>query len=200
MSGCPIRGSTSGGGPVCESAPEAAPGPKRRAPERAAAGDRPPEPSRPPSRRAARFAVQNRQRGRPVDRGGLVGFLEQVAEEVAPGDRRGATLRIVSDRTIHRLNHRYRQTDRPTDVLAFPADPHPGEEPPYLGDLVISAEMAARQAESRGRTLDCELRALAVHGLLHLFGYDHERDRGEMARLERLLRLRHGLPEAGESG
>ena len=152
--------------------------------------------------------VQNRQRGIPLDGQVLAVFLERVAAEAAPGDRRGATLRIVSDANMRRLNRRYRGQNRATDVLAFPAEPHPADDPPYLGDLVISAETAARQAAVRGRTLDSELRLLALHGLLHLLGYDHERDRGEMARVERVLRLRHGLigdrphglPAAGEPG
>ena len=83
-------------------------------------------------------------------------------------------------------------------MLAFPADPIPAEllreeEADYLGDLVVSAETAARQAREAGVQLDDEIRTLAVHGYLHLLGYDHERDRGEMVRLERVLRLRHGL-------
>ena len=151
----------------------------------------PPEPS-------PRFTVQNRQRRFPVDPSGLAAFLEEVAVDAAPGDLRGATLRIVSDRGIRELNRRFRDRDRPTDVLAFPADPAPRqllpvEEAAYLGDLVVSAETAARQAQAAGIELDAEIRTLAVHGFLHLLGYDHEQDRGEMARLERLLRRRHGL-------
>lgn len=156
-----------------------------------ASSAQPPEPS-------ARFTVQNRQRRFPVDPSGLAAFLERVAVDVAPGDLRGATLRIVSDRGIRELNRRFRDRDRPTDVLAFPADPLPrelvsGEESGYLGDLVVSADTAARQAQAAGGELDAEIRTLAVHGFLHLLGYDHEQDRGEMVRLERLLRRRHGL-------
>ena len=158
--------------------------------EAADAGRKPPDPSR--------FTVQNRQRRFPVDPSGLAAFLERVAVDVAPGDVRGATLRIVSDRGIRELNRRFRDRDRPTDVLAFPADPLPRElavreEIGYLGDLVVSADTAARQAEAAGSDLEAEIRTLAVHGFLHLLGYDHEQDRGEMVRLERLLGLRHGL-------
>ena len=133
-----------------------------------------------------------------MDPPALAAFLERIAADVAPGDRRGATLRIVSDRSIRELNRRYRDRDRATDVLAFPADPVPAgllseEEAAYLGDLVVSAETAARQAREAGVELGDEIRVLAVHGYLHLLGYDHERDRGEMVRLERVLRLRHGL-------
>lgn len=153
--------------------------------------DRPPEPA------SAMFAVENRQGRFAVDQRALEALLARVASEVAPEDPRGATLRVVSDREIREMNRRYRRLDRPTDVLAFPASPLPlgvaPDEAAYLGDLVISADTAARQAAEAGRPLGAELGALAVHGLLHLFGYDHERDRGEMVRLERLLRVRHGL-------
>lgn len=175
---------------------------------------------------AARFSVQNRQQSVPVDSAGLAAFLSRVAADAAPGDRRGATLRLLSDRRIRELNRRFRGMDAATDVLAFPAEPgdDPGDlgdpgspdgpgggeapagvgvgaaagaagfgEEPYLGDLAVSAETARRQAAARGQTLDRELRVLALHGYLHLLGYDHETDRGEMARLERLLRRRHGL-------
>lgn len=158
----------------------------------------PAEPPREPAPARVRFTVQNRQRRFPVNPPALAAFLERVAADAAPGDRRGATLRIVSDRKIRALNRRYREKDGATDVLAFPADPIPAEladeeEDAYLGDLVVSAETAARQAREAGVGLDHEIRVLAVHGYLHLLGYDHERDRGEMARLERVLRLRHGL-------
>lgn len=157
------------------------------------------------SRSAERFVVQNRQRRHPVDAAGLAAFLARVAEDAAPGDRRAATLRILSDRKMRELNRRFREKDRPTDVLAFPAeepdgDASGGAEPPYLGDLAVSAETAARQAAERGHPLETELRLLALHGVLHLLGWDHERDRGEMARLERLLRRRHGLARSGAGG
>lgn len=158
----------------------------------------PGDPPREPGPPGSRFTVQNRQRRFAVDPPALAAFLERIAADVAPGDRRGATLRIVSDRNIRELNRRYRDKNRATDVLAFPADPVPagllsGEEADYLGDLVVSAETAARQAREAGVGLGDEIRLLAVHGYLHLLGYDHEQDRGEMVRLERVLRLRHGL-------
>jgi len=96
-------------------------------------------------------------------------------------------------RRIRRLNRTWRGIDTPTDVLSFPAgeDPGPGR---HLGDLVISRETAARQARHEGHSLATELRVLALHGLLHLLGYDHERDSGRMARIERRLRRQGGLP------
>jgi probable rRNA maturation factor len=100
------------------------------------------------------------------------------------------TVAIVPDRRIRDLNRRYRRTDRVTDVLSFPS-----EERGYLGDVVIAAGVARRQARDAGHSLQTELRVLALHGLLHLLGYDHERDAGRMARLEARLRRQGGLRE-----
>jgi probable rRNA maturation factor len=100
------------------------------------------------------------------------------------------TVALVPDARIQALNRQYRKKDTPTDVLAFPAD-----ERGYLGDVVIAAGVATRQAREAGHALATELRILALHGLLHLLGYDHERDDGRMARLERRLRRRGGLEE-----
>jgi probable rRNA maturation factor len=103
------------------------------------------------------------------------------------------TVALVPDSRIRRLNRQYRRKDAPTDVLSFPA----GEQGrmPYLGDVVIAAGQARRQARAAGHSLQTELRVLALHGLLHLLGYDHERDDGRMARLEARLRRRGGLRE-----
>jgi probable rRNA maturation factor len=92
------------------------------------------------------------------------------------------------------LNRTFRGYDRPTDVLSFPA--HAGDFPDeadYLGDIVISIETARRQARRRGSTLPRELRVLALHGLLHLLGYDHETDQGEMRRIEYRMRRKYGI-------
>jgi probable rRNA maturation factor len=108
---------------------------------------------------------------------------------VAPARARGAvTVAVVADTRIRRLNRRFRRTDRPTDVLSFPSG-----EPGSLGDIVIAAGVARRQARAAGHSLKAELRVLALHGLLHLLGYDHERDAGRMARVEARLRVRGGL-------
>jgi len=110
---------------------------------------------------------------------------------VAPARARGTiTIAIVSDARVRALNRKFRKKDTATDVLSFPA-----EEPGHLGDVVISAGVAARQARAAGHSLATELRVLALHGLLHLLGYDHERDDGQMARLERRLRRMGGLRE-----
>jgi len=101
-------------------------------------------------------------------------------------------VRIVSDRTIRRFNKQYRGMDEPTDVLSFPADE--AEKTGYLGDILISAETAQSNAERYGLTLLDEVRVLALHGVLHLLGYDHETDRGIMARQEKIWSARFGLP------
>jgi probable rRNA maturation factor len=100
---------------------------------------------------------------------------------------------------MRELNRRFRGQDRVTDVLSFPAGPHLShgraavQSNPPLGDIVIASGRARRQARGAGHALGIELRVLALHGLLHLLGYDHERDSGEMARLERRLRRKNGL-------
>jgi probable rRNA maturation factor len=110
---------------------------------------------------------------------------------IAPARARGTmTIAIVPDGRVQRLNRRYRGKDAATDVLAFPSD-----ERGYLGDVVIAGGVARRQARQAGHSLQHELRVLALHGLLHLLGYDHERDAGRMARVEARLRLRGGLRE-----
>jgi len=100
------------------------------------------------------------------------------------------TIAVVPDGRVQQLNRRYRRTDAPTDVLSFPSD-----ERGYLGDVVIAAGVARRQAAHAGHSLQHELRVLALHGLLHLLGYDHERDGGRMARVEARLRRQGGLRE-----
>jgi probable rRNA maturation factor len=112
-------------------------------------------------------------------------------QSVAPARARGVvTVALVSDARVRALNRRYRRKDGATDVLSFPAG-----EPGVLGDIVIARGVARRQAVAAGHPLATELRVLALHGLLHLLGYDHERDDGHMARLELRLRRKGGLRE-----
>lgn len=90
---------------------------------------------------------------------------------------------FVTDETMRGYNHRYRKMDKPTDVLSFSGD---GD---YLGDILISTETAWRQArQSHTLTFDANIRRLLLHGVLHLSGYDHETDKGEMRAIERRLR------------
>ena len=114
--------------------------------------------------------------------------------KAAPAGARGeVTVALVSDARMHTLNRTFRGKDYATDVLSFPAaDP---SAPTYLGDIVIATGVAHRQADGQGHSIATELKVLALHGLLHLLGYDHESDKGAMARLEAALRKKAGLKE-----
>ena len=155
----------------------------------------------------------------------LGGTLARWLAEVAPATARGTvSIAVVTDARVRALNRDYRQKDYATDVLSFPAEDGPahggpakaghyaksgrsqsgrpasaGPRVPHLGDIVIARGVARRQAKAAGHAETTELRVLALHGLLHLLGYDHETDHGEMARVEKRLRrkghLREGLIE-----
>ena len=99
---------------------------------------------------------------------------------------------LAGDRTLRSLNARYRGKDKPTDVLSFPG---PGGEA-GLGDVVISLDTAERNARALGRTLPQEVDVLALHGFLHVLGYDHETDDGTMDRIEGRLRRKLLAPAA----
>jgi probable rRNA maturation factor len=99
---------------------------------------------------------------------------------------------LTSNRELRALNSRFRGKDRPTDVLSFP--PVLGLANAFAGDVAISAEMAAHNARLLGHSPAEEVKILALHGMLHLAGYDHERDHGEMARTEERLRKSLRLP------
>lgn len=118
---------------------------------------------------------------------GLAPWLRRVA----PARARGyLTVAIAPDARVRALNKQFRRKDAPTDVLSFPAG-----ERGQLGDVVIASGVARRQAQAAGHSLQTEIKVLALHGLLHLLGYDHERDDGRMLRVERRLRLKGGLRE-----
>ncbi|MGE5127104.1 MAG: rRNA maturation RNase YbeY [Betaproteobacteria bacterium] len=131
-----------------------------------------------------RVALLNRQRRRRVSAPRLRRVLAAAAAELRVEGE--LALVLAGDPLLQRLNRDYRGLDRTTDVLAFPG---PGGEG-GLGDIVISVETASRNARGLGRTLAQELDVLALHGLLHLLGHDHETDGGRMERLERRLRRR----------
>lgn len=95
---------------------------------------------------------------------------------------------VTDDATVRTLNRRWRGKDTPTDVLAFPSGDRLPEGYLYLGDVAISLESAARQAAERGVSVVRELETLLLHAVVHLCGYDHETDHGEMEVLERRLR------------
>ena len=157
------------------------------------------------SRRRVIVAVSD-ERGRAVAPG-----LGRWLAEVAPARARGTvSIALVSDARARALNRAYRGRDYATDVLSFPAEAHAGPPRPprsmplgpsappapagFLGDIVIARGVARRQAREVGHAERIELRVLALHGFLHLLGYDHDRDQGAMARIERRLRRKGGLP------
>ncbi len=103
---------------------------------------------------------------------------------------------LTTDARVRALNRRYRGIDRTTDVLSFPLeDDRTALAPRHLGDVVIARGTAARQARHAGHSTGTELRILALHGLLHLLGYDHEDGSPAMSRIERRLRRKGGLRE-----
>jgi probable rRNA maturation factor len=111
---------------------------------------------------------------------------------VAPVRRHAAvTVAVVPDTRVRALNRDYRGKDRATDVLSFPSGLRAPDA--FLGDIVIARGVARRQARDAGHSERTEWRVLALHGLLHLLGYDHETDRGTMARVEARLRRKGGL-------
>jgi probable rRNA maturation factor len=129
--------------------------------------------------------VVNRQRAARIERERIID-LAQRALALVGKPAASVTIAFVRDRAIRELNREFRRTDRATDVLSFPA-----REKDYLGDVVISTDTAMKQAGEAGFTFEREVSELVLHGLLHLVGYDHETDNGEMNRLE--LKLRRKL-------
>lgn len=131
----------------------------------------------------------NRQKKTKVETKAWESFAEKAAAAIGKSGS-SATIAFVSDQNIRRLNRQFRGVDKATDVLSFPAD---DTDKLNLGDIAISVETAAIQAKENGLTLDEEVAQLILHGLLHLCGYDHETDHGEMNRLELRLRKKLGI-------
>jgi probable rRNA maturation factor len=146
-----------------------------------------------PDSKRLRVSVTDGQ-GRRVRDGGLGRWLESIAPARARGD---VAVALAGDAQVRALNRRYRRNDRPTDVLSFPAfsvaSAFRRKEHEPLGDIVIATGVAKRQAHEAGHSEQTELRVLALHGLLHLLGYDHDGGDGRMARVEARLRRKGGL-------
>lgn len=140
-------------------------------------------PDESPIRRSAGTA-RRRTAGQGVR--GLAAWLTRIAPASARGD---LSVALISDRRMRVLNRQFRGKDAVTDVLSFPAQTRG-----FLGDIVIAAGVAKRQAREAGHKIQTEIRVLALHGLLHLLGYDHDADDGKMARAEARLRKKAGLP------
>lgn len=149
-------------------------------------------PERPPDSEAGPELL-NRQRAVRVPARELSVFFEQLQRDVAGG--RNFTVVLATDSALRTHNRRYRRKDSPTDVLSFPGGV--GVPPAhFLGDILISAQTARRQARRLGHDVETEIKVLAIHGLLHLLGYDHHSaaDLSRMARAERRWRRHFGLP------
>lgn len=129
--------------------------------------------------------------GRALRQRALAAFLKQASE--AAGLAGQVSVLLTGDRQMRRLNREFRRKDYSTDVLSFPAAATVDGQAEIAGDLAISVDTAARQAGEFGHPLATELQILVLHGVLHLGGYDHEADRGQMARKESALRRRFGL-------
>ena len=124
-------------------------------------------------------------------------IVEAAASPDAPASGREVVVLLTDDAAIRRLNATWRDLDKPTNVLSFPAASVPGAAAGPLGDIAIAFETMAREAEDEGKPLAHHLAHLAVHGFLHLVGYDHESD-GEaetMEQLERVILARLGVPD-----
>jgi probable rRNA maturation factor len=144
--------------------------------------------------------IVNRQRRVPVAVRPLQQFQERVRRELGFAHK-SVTIELISDAAMARLNETFRKKKGPTDVLSFPANgdrPKPGAE--YVGDIAISPETARRNARRFSRSLPAEMRILILHGMIHLSGFDHESDHGEMDRFERRLRKRLGVAGQGVTG
>src|SRR5215469_425962 len=109
----------------------------------------------------------------------------------AAGLRGSITVLVTDSREIQALNTRFRKKKQPTDVLSFPP---PEFSDGFAGDIAISLDIAARNARTQGHSVSDEISILILHGILHLAGYDHEDDKGEMAQKELALRRELALP------
>ncbi len=135
--------------------------------------------------------VLNRQRRRKINARQWREFGEQSLEALGKSEQ-SATIVFVSDEAIKTLNRKFRGKNYATDVLSFPSEAEVFEvdQQKHLGEVVISVQRAAAQARDNDLSFSNELKQLILHGLLHLAGYDHETDKGEMDRLEVKLRKR----------
>ena len=138
--------------------------------------------------------IVNRQRRVPVAIHPLQRFYERVQRELGFAPE-SVTIQLISDDSMARLNQTYRKKHGPTDVLSFPANGQGRRAGAreYIGDIAISPETARRNARRFSRSLPKEMRILILHGMIHLAGFDHESDHGEMDRFERRLRKRLGV-------
>ena len=140
--------------------------------------------------------VINSQRKIELDSKLFQTFLERVLKTIPEIADKSATVAFISDRRMKELNQFFRSKNSTTDILSFPHESDTfadDEDKEFLGDIIISAEQAQRQAKENGITLENEIEQLILHGVLHLCGYDHETDEGEMNAIELKLRKKLGI-------
>ena len=138
--------------------------------------------------------VVNLQRKVRIETGEIRVFTQLLILNVKEAGERSFSVAFVSNSRMKQLNELFRGKDSTTDVLSFPHEPDAFDpDKNNLGDIVISAEQAKRQADENGLTLDAEIKQLILHGVLHLCGYDHETDAGEMNARELNLRKQLGV-------
>jgi probable rRNA maturation factor len=135
--------------------------------------------------------VVNRQRKKKIEPEAWTTIASEMLKAIGK-PQSSATIAFVSDTKIRELNRRFRGIDSATDVLSFP-DAVTERQGQNLGDIAVSVERAELQAKENGLRFDEEISQLILHGLLHLCGYDHETDNGEMNRLELRLRKKLGI-------
>lgn len=136
--------------------------------------------------------VVNRQRKIKINLRGWSEYAVSASRLIPEAVEKSLTVAFVSDRKIKELNRLYRGADKTTDVLSFASEADEYDDrTDYLGDIVVSLEQAQRQAEENNLELEIEIKQLILHGILHLCGYDHETDFGEMN--EKELKLRDKL-------
>jgi probable rRNA maturation factor len=138
--------------------------------------------------------ILNRQRKVKLEAESFYDIASSALRSVESASGRDVTIAFVSDRRMRELNGAFRSKRKTTDVLSFPFEPDhfdTGDAKNFLGDIIISAEQAARQAAENNLPLRSEISQLILHGILHLCGYDHETDNGEMNEFE--LKLRDAL-------
>lgn len=135
--------------------------------------------------------IINQQRKIKIETAVFQRFAEQATNAINEAKNKDLTVAFVSDKKIKELNKIFRDKNKPTDVLSFPYEPDQYdylETDNFLGDIVISLETAKRQADENKLPFETEIKQLVLHGILHLCGYDHETDAGEMNRIELKLR------------
>lgn len=138
--------------------------------------------------------VFNLQRKIKIDSDPLRSFVDTASTRISETDGKSCSIALVSDRRMTELNSLFRGKKTTTDVLSFPHEPDEFDpDSSNLGDIVISVEQAQKQAEENGLTLEGEIKQLILHGMLHLCGYDHETDNGEMNKRELELREQFGI-------